>query len=75
MWVRSEFGVLVNLSQASEVTLSQGTVEAHFGSEARPLAHRSDEAAGQKVFDLVAQCLAEGKGFLDLGKRPGELAA
>ncbi len=72
MWVRSEFGVLVNLDQVSEVTLSGGTVEAHISQQTRPLAHRANEAEARKVFELVSQSLADGKIFLNLDKRVGE---
>ena len=72
MWVRSEFGVLVNLQQAGEVTLVQGTVEAHIGGQTRPLAHRANEVEARKVFELVAQYLSEGKTYLDLSLRPHE---
>lgn len=69
MWVRSEFGVLCNLSQANEVTLENGTVEAHYGQLTRPLAHRASEAEAIKLFDRIAQELADGKRFLDLRKK------
>ena len=72
MWVRSEFGVLVNLDQVSEVTLGDGTVEAHINGQARPLAHRANEADAHKIFELISQSLADGKIFLSLDKRPGE---
>ena len=72
MWIRSEFGVLVNLDQVSEVTIGGGTVEAHIGGEARPLAHRANEADARKIFELVSQSLADGKIFLNLDKRVGE---
>ena len=74
MWVRSEFGVLVNLEQASEVTLVNGTVEAHIGGQTRPLAHRAVDAEARKAFELVAQYLAEGKIYLDLSKKHSEAA-
>ena len=70
MWVRSEFSVLVNLDQVSEVTLESGTVEAHINGEVRPLAHRSDEAEARKVFELLAQELEAGKRYLDLNTGP-----
>lgn len=69
MWIRSEFGVLCNLEQATEVLTSNGTVEAHFGKEVLPLAHRAKEEDAVKVFDLIAQALSEDKKFLDLSKR------
>jgi hypothetical protein len=69
MWIRSEFGVLCNLEQASEVTISNGTVQAHFGGEVRPLSHHANETEALKTFDRIAQALSEGKGFLDLSKR------
>jgi hypothetical protein len=75
MWIRTEFGVLVNLAQANEVTLDNGTVEAHFGTQTRPLAHRSNEVEARKAFDWVAQCLDEGKTFLDLGKKRSDASA
>lgn len=75
MWIRSEFGVLYNLDQASEVSLSNGTIEARSNGEPCPLAHRSSEADALKVFDRIAQELAEGKRFLDLSKKPSGEAA
>ena len=68
MWIRSEFGVLCNLEQANEVTVSNGTVEAHFGNDALPLAHSAKEEDALKVFDRIAQALADDKKFLDLSK-------
>lgn len=68
MWIRSEFGVLCNLEQATEVTISNGTVEAHFGKDALPLAHSTHDAGAIKVFDHIAQALSEDKKFLDLSK-------
>ena len=70
MWVRSEFGVLVNLDQVSEVTLESGTVEVRMNGESRPLAHRSDETEARKVFELLAQELEAGKRYLDLNTGP-----
>jgi hypothetical protein len=75
MWVRSEFGVLCNLEQAGEVTVSNGTVEAHINGQVCPLAHRASETEAFKVFDRIAQELAAGKRFLDLSKKPVSEAA
>lgn len=72
MWVRSEFGVLCNLRQANEVTVSNGTIEARFGKEVTPLAHRSKDSDAWKIFDRIAQELADNQGFLDLSKRTNE---
>lgn len=68
MWIRSEFGVLCNLEQANEVTVSNGTVEARFGKDALPLSHHANDAEAWKVFDRIAEALADDKNFLDLGK-------
>jgi hypothetical protein len=70
MWVRSEFGVLVNLEHASEVTLESGTVEAHINGQARPLAHRANEEEARKIFEMIAQELETGKRYLDVGLGP-----
>jgi hypothetical protein len=72
MWVRSEFGVLCNLAQANEVTVSNGTVEARFGKEVTPLAHRAKDSDAWKIFDRIAQELADDQRFLDLSKRTSE---
>ena len=68
MWVRSEFGVLCNLAQASEVTVSNGTIEARFGKEVTPLAHRARESDAWKIFDRIAQELSDGHRFVDLSR-------
>jgi hypothetical protein len=70
MWVRSEFGGLVNLAQASEVTLEGGTVQAHINGQARPLAHRANEAEARKIFEIIAQELESGKSYLDVSLGP-----
>ena len=69
MWVRSEFGVLCNLAQASVVTVSNGTVEAHFGKEITPLAHRAKDSDAWKIFDRIAQELSDDRRFVDLSQR------
>lgn len=66
MWIRSEFGVLCNLEQANEVTVSNGTVEARFGKDALPLSHRANDAEAGEVFDRIAEALADDKKYLDL---------
>ncbi len=71
MWIRSEFGVLCNLDQATAVTVSNGTVEVHFGTEVTPLAHHANESEAWKVFDRISQDLSDDKNFLDLGKLGG----
>lgn len=74
MWVRSEFGVLCNLNQATDVAISNGTVEAHFGKEVVPLAHRANEEDALKIFDRISQDLSDDKHFLDLGKHSADHA-
>lgn len=72
MWVRSEFGVLCNLDQATDVAIANGTVEAHFGKEVVPLAHRAKEEDALKIFDRISQDLSDEKHFLDLSKHSGD---